>query len=114
MTTTKFDPVEGKDYSVCSTCGETFATEALSDEHLRLTGPRTNPGVSRSHSVSIRNPSRENRIRNRLDDIVDEAVREATGQFWDLVNADHVTAEEVTKALVFHDDFGDTWREEQA
>lgn len=90
----RFDPDAGKDYAACKNCAETFPTRVEMSEHLHSTF--TN---GRSHSASIKNQTRAERIKNELDDLMQDALYEFMDSAGKLVDDEGVTEEEISEAM---------------
>ena len=108
-----FDPTPGQPYGACNACPLTFDTEDAANQHMRQTmGEAKERGETpRSHSVTITNPPRGQRIRSRVGSIVDNAITDAMSTLDRLVDRGDVTEDEITEALRFWPDFADV-REE--
>lgn len=104
----RYDQIPGEDYGHCLDCEETFATRGEMHEHLSATAAVAPLGVG-SHRGRTTNPTRAERIRNRLGHLAEDALSRFLEDI-DRVTRDGVTEEEITEALKFVDiDVSDGW-----
>lgn len=103
-----FDPIEGKNYGKCGTCNLDIATEQDSDDHMAATANsvKTIHGQA-SHSITVHNPSREERIEQFVENLVEEAIREVSDKLYDMVQEGKFDTAEVLEGLNKYDDFRD-------
>jgi hypothetical protein len=105
----RYDPEPDKPYAVCSTCGEVHHTREDMNAHHRATTPE---GGGTSHSASIQNRTREERIRDAVEWMADSAMTDLLDEIYGLINQDGITEEEVTEATKqVWMDLSDAWTE---
>lgn len=109
----RFEPQEGMPYGKCSTCEEEFETKDLAYDHMSNTTPLNEDGEGkRSHSISVINAPREDRVKHEVSQIVDDSITDALNRLDGLVSTKELSFDEVRDALKSHWDFGDAWIEE--
>lgn len=110
--TTRFDPVAGEDYGLCTDCGVSLASEGEAHTHMSSTFHEAEAkGGSKGHRISILNPSRGTRVERGVRWIVEDAVRRAVEEIDDLVEQGHASTDEIREALRWYSDFSDAWDE---
>lgn len=113
MSTSFFEPHPTKPHGTCQDCPELLPTDADTQHHMAETSAASKN--KSSHTVSITNPSREERIQSRIDGIIEDAIDEAIQEITDLTDTDDsLTPEEIAEALGWHDAFADAYREHLA
>lgn len=98
-------------YGKCSDCGKEVASRDELSEHLKETQPEVMLVGSKSHSVRIVNPTRAEKARNRVGDVVQAVLDDAMDEIESLLFLKEATREDIKKALVGHPDFADAWAE---
>lgn len=110
MTTSRFDQVDGEPYGACRDCDGVFSTKEKAHKHMSETHELARrDGGNHGHSVSIRNPERPERIERAIGGIVSDVMDDFCNQVDDLINDEHITEEEATKAMRFYADFQEAW-----
>ncbi|WP_143153956.1 hypothetical protein [Rhodococcus rhodnii] len=76
-----YDPKPGVPYGTCMVCDALFADRAAVNAHHDATRPVANPSegfvnLGRSHTVRITNPTRPERIRSMVEEVLEEALRQ--------------------------------------
>lgn len=101
----RFDPEEGKPYAMCLNCDEVMQTNADNKAHFDETWVD-----GRSHTVSLTNPTRPERIKSEVGWLVQDAFDELLEKI-DLLTAD-VTESEMRDAICLADlDLLEAWEE---
>ncbi|VXB23595.1 hypothetical protein [Citricoccus sp. K5] len=104
--TDQFEPTPGQPYGKCNDCGAVIDSQADGRKHMSETFEQAKAeGRSKGHSISVLNPSREGRIQNAVDRIVQDAIDDALEDLEDLDLDD----DEIGEALVWHSSFRDAW-----
>lgn len=112
MTTTRYDQDPTANYGKCGTCGITLPTEQEAKQHMSATFQEAKAkGGDRGHGIRAENPNRASRVQRSIDTIVEDAIYDAIRDIYDLVDADHITGEEVKESLKWHAGFADAWEE---
>lgn len=104
------EPEADKPYGTCKTCGADIADYEAMQKHFSETlgGPERG-----SHTIQVVNPTRQERIEQNIDRIVNDSVMEALDKIDREVGEDRsITLEEATTALRHHDTFLEMWDEE--
>lgn len=108
-----FNPDPDKPYSRCDTCGIELATEKDSRQHQRetLAAEETVFGERRSHTVSITNPTREQRIRSDIAGLVSEALNDLFEELEELLDTTDASVDEISNALGAYPDVLEAWQD---
>ena len=110
--TTRFDPVAGEAYGLCTDCGTTMGTEDDAREHMSTTFEAAKAvGGSKGHGIRITNPGRGARIEREVSSRVDDAIQRAMEDIDNLVELGDASVDEILEALTWHSDFQDAWVE---
>ena len=96
-------------YSRCQNCSEEFADPSASNAHLTVTHAESSNG--RSHTVTVVNPTPEERAQREVDSIVEDAISECMDKLDRAIDRGRLTAEQVVEGLNWHSDFADAWSE---
>ena len=104
----RFDPKSGEPYARCRDCSVVAENQADARQHMNEThGSKGNS----SHSMSITNPTRPERIESGVRLKVDHAISEAMDDLDRLVARGETTDDEIKEALRWYPDFADAWDE---
>lgn len=106
-----FNPTPGEPYGQCKDCDVLLETQKDSREHMSNTrqATETASGKGRSHTVTILNPSREERIRNRMDTYVERAIEDLFDDLERLARNGEATYTEIKEGLFWHDQIQEAW-----
>ena len=91
----KFDQIPDEPYGECLNCQMQLDQKSDADEHMRQTMPDKGP----SHRVRITNPTRDQRIRSAVGQIIDDALYQAGNQIKNMVDQGHLTLDEARSVL---------------
>lgn len=133
------DPTPGEPYGQCTACGLAHQTREESDRHQQemleaaiAADPRATSHRS-GHSTRILNPSRADRVKHQVEDILQSAIESFPGRYYlgtgeydvdeeaiarameDLhaaVDRGDVSAQEVTRELRFQPEFLTPWKQD--
>lgn len=115
----RFDQADGEPYGFCLTCKEagtglTFADKAAMSAHLSETFEASGRVNGKGHKGRVTNATREDRIRQHMGSLVDDAMYE----FFDSVERDldrgDLAEDEVRGALAYYPDFRAAWDDREA
>ncbi|KAB1658986.1 hypothetical protein [Pseudoclavibacter sp. CFCC 11306] len=105
----RFDQKPGMDYARCKDCGVTVSTRREADEHMNATLEQSE--TRHSHTMFIQNPTRPERIRSRVSDLVGDTINDALEELCSLVRGGQISHEEATTAISEWPDFRTAWDE---
>lgn len=87
-----FDPTPGQDYGFCRTCSKPMPTEADKNQHWA--SPE-----SQGHTIHVQNKPRNARIRDHIQQGVDDAMSSFYSEIDSEIALGHLTEEEAKNAM---------------
>lgn len=100
-----FDPTPGQDYGFCRTCDKPIPTEEDKNQHWASAD-------GQGHTIHVQNQPRNARIRDHIQQGVDNAMSSFYSEIDDYIARGHLTEEEANSAMKSaYVDVADGWDE---
>lgn len=103
------DEYSEQPYAKCVDCDKEIANRDEMNEHFKETQPEVMLVGSKSHAIRVVNPTRAEKARNRIEDVVQGVLDDAMDEIESLLFRKEATREDIKEALAWHSDFADAW-----